>query len=221
VSEEYGLVESIFASVQWDRWRFMLSAPRLCKQDVAVISHSHKDHWATNLPEKDAVFIPQEVEVPQQYRSLTNLYRVDYSARLDRLDFIKLDQKRLARYLGKSVPAPHAFWWLVAPTHRHEKARVMFVGDANRNDLSLLRETVAEMFGQDTPLHGVVTRSFAGLIGHGAETPRGLAEAMEDLAYDLRDIYGVILGALPHPVNAGWADYNATTLPALSDCKTA
>ncbi len=36
---EYGIVESILASVQWDRWKFMLSASKLVKQNVAVISH--------------------------------------------------------------------------------------------------------------------------------------------------------------------------------------
>jgi hypothetical protein len=198
----------------------MLSAKKLCKQDVAVISHGHRDHWATNLVQMDTILIPQQVTVPNECQTLNNFMRVDYSVRLGKLDIIKLDQRRLTDYLGERLPrvhVPHAFWWLLAPTHRHEDARILFVGDLDIDDIRTLRVVVAEMFRRDTPLHGVLLPSFGGITSHGIGGPKELSTKVRNLAHDLHDMHSIALGGLPHPLNADWADYNAATLPSITE----
>lgn len=205
------------ASVQWDRWQFMLSAPRLVKQDVTVISHSHRDHWARNLAEKDVILVPQEVSVPTEHRSLTTIVAVSYAERIGKMRFIKLDRRRLHLYLDQTVDTPHAFWWLVSSKHHDNVCRVIWVADANVRDAVLLRATVAEMFRRGTPIHGAILPSFGGVSAHGTMASTELATAIEGLAHDLRDIHGATIGGLPHPVDATWADYNAVRLPSIDD----
>jgi hypothetical protein len=212
MGSEYGIVESILASVQWDRWKFMLSAPKLVKQDVAVISHGHRDHWATNLAEKDVVFIPREVEVPSGLSLIRNAIAVDYSEKIDKLRFIKLRRDRIANFIqDEDTPTPHAFWWLVMS----KQTRTLFIGDLNVRDVTVARAFVAEMSKRDLPLAAAVLPSFGGVSSHDSKWPRQLTFSVEELGYDLRDVYGMVLGALPHPVNANWATYNASPIPSI------
>jgi len=196
-SDEYGVVESILASVQWDRWQFMLSAWKLVKQNVAVISHSHRDHWTKNLAEKDVVLVPQEVTVPNELQYLKNVHCVEYSARSGKLGLIELNQRRLAMFLNTRVPKPHAFWWLVNAGSHFRRTRVLFIGDMDANDMPTARSFVAEMFERGLRIHGALLPSFGGVSTHDAKHPAELAVAVESLAYELRDIHGVMVGALP------------------------
>ena len=201
------------ASVQWDRWQFMLSTPKLCKQDVAVISHSHRDHWATNLTEKDTIFLPASVVIPKGFQSLRNVYRVEYSTHMEKLRLTALNQDRLEALLRPAVPKPHAFWWLVSTGPQQRRARVLFIGDVAMNDVSTARAMIAEMFRRDLPIHGVLLPSFGGVLAHEAKHAMDLATSIERFAYECRDIHDITVAALPHPIDASWADYNAAPVP--------
>jgi L-ascorbate metabolism protein UlaG (beta-lactamase superfamily) len=202
------LVESIFASVQWDCWRFMLPAKPLLKLDVAVVSHGHADHWHPNFQQKDVVLVPAEVAVPSQFNNLSNIIRVSSDESLGSIRFMKVGWQSLATFIRKRISQPHAFWWLV----RAGSARVLFVGDADLEDVALLERFTDKMFEQGLPLHGVLLPSFGGVAGHGAGGARELSAALGEFARELRGRYDVKIGALPHPVNADWADYAAVRL---------
>jgi hypothetical protein len=215
---EYGLVESILASVQWDRWKFMLSAKKLCKQDVAVISHGHRDHWATNLAQMNAVLIPQQVMVPNECGTLHNLVRVDYSAAVSKnLLLTNLWTGRLRRILGHHVRKLHGHWWIA----RSGEVNVIFVGDLDLHETQLIAEFTTHLLQTDQLVSGVLLPSYAGVEeAHGVHKPNEMRKAVESLAFDLKDLYGTKVAALPHPIVAQWADYNASVLPALSEVTT-
>jgi hypothetical protein len=183
----------------------MLSAKKLCRQDVAVVSHGHRDHWATNLVEKDVVLVPRETRVPMKLAPIRNIVSVDYSEKTGSIQFVKLGRERLSALLEERISTPHAFWWLA----RSKQTRVLFVGDVNVEDVPVARAFVAEMSKRDLPLSAAILPSFGGVSGHNSELPRQLASSIERLSYDLQDVHGMVLGALPHPVDAKWATYNA------------
>jgi hypothetical protein len=212
---EYGLVESILASVQWDRWKFMLSAKKLCKQDVAVISHGHRDHWPANLAQKDVALVPWQVTVPREFHGLQNIHRVEDSAQLGKLRFVELNQRRVASFLDTHVPKPHASWWLASAGQHSRPTRVLFVGDVDVKDVPVARTTVIEMSERGFPLHGILLPSFGGVLTHGAGAPKELSISIRDLAYEARDAHNIVVGALPHPIDAAWADYNASKLQSI------
>jgi len=201
-------VASILVSVQWDRWRFMLPAKPLLKLDVAVVSHGHADHWHPNFRQKDIVLSPREVAVPEQFRNQNNIIRVDSEETLGKVRFVKVGQRSLANLLRERVPPPHAFWWLVCVGN----TRVIFVGDANVGDAVLLKRFSEKMFERNLPLHCALLPSFGGTVKHKSSNARELSASFQELANELRDLYGMMIGALPHPVNADWADYNAFRL---------
>jgi hypothetical protein len=217
MGSEYGIVESILASVQWDRWKFMLSAPKLVKQDVAVISHGHRDHWATNLAEKDIVLVPRDVGVSKGSALISNIVPVDYSVRIGKLNLVLFNRQRLRNFLRMPIPKPHTFWWMVDSKTRQQRTRVVFIGDLNMEDVSVARALVAELFKRDLPIHGSILPSFGGVSRHNTESPMQLAIALEGLAHEFHDVHGITIAALPHPVSANWADYNATQLQSIID----
>jgi hypothetical protein len=214
---EYGLVESILASVQWDRWKFMLSAKKLCEQDMAVVSHSHLDHWATNLVQKDVVLVPAEVTVPKGSPPIPNVVPVDYSVHVGKLNFVSLNHQRLRNFLRIPISKPHTSWWMVDSKTKQQRTRVVFIGDLNMEDVFVARSLVAELFRRDLPIHGSILPSFGGVSNHNAESPTQLTTAVEGLAHELHDIHDITTAALPHPVSANWADYNATRLQSIID----
>jgi hypothetical protein len=89
------------------------------------------------------------------------------------------------------------------------------MGDADVGDIPTMQRFVEEAFKRDRPMQGAILPSFGGVLNHGAGRPTELAARIETLAYAFRDMYNLTLGALPHPLNAGWADYNATALPSI------
>jgi hypothetical protein len=209
---EYGLVESILASVQWDRWKFMLSAKKLCKQDVAVVSHSHLDHWATNLVQKDVVMVPAEVTVPRQLLNARNILRVSYSAKVRPLHLIKLGAREIAAFVrNESIRHVHASWWIIDS----QKTRVLFIGDLDAPDVGAVRAFVGRAYEQDLKVQGTILPSYGGVSTHRAREPTQLSETVTKLAYALHDVYRIRMAALPHPIEAEWADYNAQALQIM------
>jgi len=217
-SEDYGLVESILASVQWDRWQFMLSARKLCRQDVVVISHGHRDHLAANLLEKDIVLIPGWLRLPSELQRLGALVTVDYSSAVSKkLLLANIWTGRLRRILGHPIQRLHGSWWVASSG----LTNVVFVGDLDLHETQLIAEFINHLLQAEQHVSGILLPSYGGIDGsHGALKVNELANAVENLAFDLKDVYKVKAAALPHPVEATWADYNAFRLPAVSDVGT-
>jgi L-ascorbate metabolism protein UlaG (beta-lactamase superfamily) len=197
-------VMSILVSVQWDRWRFMLPAKPLLKLDVAVVSHGHADHWHPNFWSKDVVVTPLQVSPPHQYKCLRNIIRIDDSLSLGRLKLRKIGRRELAVLLKADVETPHAFWWLA----ESPDTRVLFVGDMNLGDVRRVERFMAVTRYQDPSIRCVILPSFGGMDGHGG-AGREVCANVKSLAFDLSEAYNVLLGALPHPISADWADFNA------------
>jgi glyoxylase-like metal-dependent hydrolase (beta-lactamase superfamily II) len=201
------LVERILASVQWDRWIFPISFSKpinLVNQKVAVISHEHRDHWI-GTERAELVLYPKEVHPPYYGRSLLPVG--EYPERIDKLVFVKLNKRRIERLIGKAIPRPHAFFWLIDGSWRGEDARILFVGDMNLSDVRTVQEVV-EKITSSTFLNAVILPSFGGVNGHGG-TNLLLALAVDELARELKEEYKIMVNALPHPVPAKWATYNA------------
>lgn len=214
-NEEYGLVESILTSVQWGRWQFMLSAPKLCDQDVAIVAHSHRDDWATNFTEKDTVLVPRDVSVPAQYGGLRSVLLVDNGVRIGKLQFACLRPQTVASITQLSLRRLHSFWWLVSVKG---KAQTLYVADADVQDIGHIQRFTDAMLGRGRPLEMVMLPSYGRVKGtHGSKEPLDLSSAIERLAFVLKDVYSLTVTALPHPIDADWADYNAVTLPSLAD----
>lgn len=204
------LVESILASVQWDRWRFYIpTAKPLLKQDVAVTSHGHSDHWHQNFSSKDIVLAPREIRPPEEFANLKNITYVDFMEKLGKIKFFKIGRKEVEMVLAKAIKEPlHAFWWLAEAG----SVRVLFVGDMNVADAEVLQSFCNRMPELGRPLHGILLPSFSGVKGHGSVKPVELMSKLPIIADVLRRRYSLIIGALPHPVRAEWADINATRL---------
>jgi hypothetical protein len=100
---------------------------------------------------------------------------------------------------------------------RQQRTRVIFIGDLNMEDVFVARALVAELFKRDLPIHGSILPSFGGVSNHNTESPTQLTTSLEGLVHELHDIHGITTAALPHPVSAGWADYNATRLQSIID----
>lgn len=206
-------VESILVSLQWDRWRFMLPAKPILNLNLAVVSHGHMDHWHRNFYQKDLVLIPWRVKMPKPYRNLRNILRVYRSERIERLEFQQVDRRVLERLLNYPVdPAPHAYWWIVEKQEIKGDVRVLFIGDMNVRDVNVARDFIRTMFERSLTLHGVLFPSFGGVSSHGSRIPREISMLIRELAYEVKDEYDVMLGALPHPVTAEWADVNAVKI---------
>jgi len=186
----------------------MLPAKPLLKLDVAVVSHSHMDHWHSNFWQKDLVLLPREVTIPDHFRGLNNVIRVDAVENLGKVRFVKVGQQSLTHFLRERINPPHAFWWLA----NVGDVRIIYVGDADATDTFLLKRFVDKMFERNLPLHGALLPSFGGTTKHKSSSARELSVAFRRLANELRDLYGMKIGALPHPVHADWADYNAFRL---------
>lgn len=213
---EYGLVESILASVQWDRWRFNLSAKKLCKQDVAVISHSHEDAWRARLAEKDLVIVPRGLRVPQRFHSLRNILEVDYSTRVDRLALTPVYRSTVARVTELRIPKRlHSVWWHAAGKTKSAEANVIFVGDMDLPEGEYLLTFIGRLLEINRPVQGIILPSYGGVVNaHGAGTlPLQLAQEVERTAVELHDLYGLRLFGVPHPISeAPWAERNAVEL---------
>ena len=212
MSEEYGSVESILASVQWDRWQFMLSARKLCKF-AAVLSHGDRDHKDSAL-EVQTVFVPKEMErlVPARL----GVKYVENQAVHGQLLLSTVPARVVGRVLKMKAPRLHAIWWIVStrepkPTQR---TAVLFVGDLNRKDIELVYLFCEVIVRRPYPLKGVLLPSFGGIRdAHGsAGDPLLLCEEVAQVAFKLKGDFDMTLGALPHPVPAEWADHNATSL---------
>jgi len=199
-------VMSILVSVQWDCWRFFLPAKPLVKLHVAVESHGDLDHWHSNLRRKDLVLVPWKLRIPDKYASLKNIVRVDRSIRVSKLKFTCLDLWTLKRLLQEEIKQPHAFWWLA----ESENAKVLFVGDVDAEDVSILRSTIHVMHQQKVALHSVLLPSYGGVTTHGARNPTEISQLIKEIAQELQGC--VVLGALPHPVHAEWANFNAVRM---------
>lgn len=217
-SDEYGVVESILASVQWDRWQFMLSAPKLTRQDIAVISHSHQDHWATNLVEKHQVLAPRTVKIPSQFQGLRAIVPVDYSVAISkRLRLARIWTRRLERILGHPVTRLHGDWWIASSG----EASILHVADLNLHEPSPILEFAAHMLQTEQSLTNAILPSYGSLRNaHGARGPAELSNQVQDLVFDLKDLYRLRIAALPNPLVASWADYNAAMLPSIADVAT-
>jgi len=207
------LVASIFASFQWDCWKFALPfAKPLLKVNMAVVSHNHRDHLATNLPEKDVVLIPSRIEVPSCFANLRSLLRVDRYEQFGAVVFSLMDRRAISEFLRCPVKRPHAFWWVVSCLG----VRVLFIGDLWAEDVETAEWFASKMFEKDLSLNGVLLPSYGGVKKHGAVAVRELGLNVENLAFWLKDVFHVTVGALPHPVEAKWADYNAVKLENLA-----
>jgi hypothetical protein len=110
------------------------------------------------------------------------------------------------------VRRPHAFWWLVS----YSGVRVLFIGDLWAEDVETAGQFVSKMFEKNLPLNGMLLPSFGGVKKHGACVAREMSLSVEGLAWRLKDAFHITLGALPHPVKAEWADYNAVRLESLA-----
>ena len=211
-SEDYGLVESILASVQWDRWQFMLSTRKLC-EFAAVLSHGDGDHKDPAL-KVQTVFVPKEMErlVPARL----GVKYVENQAVHGQLLLSTAPARVVGRVLKMKVPKLHAIWWVVSTREREptQRTAVLFVGDLNRKDIELVYSFCEAIVGRAYPLKGVLLPSFGGLKdAHGsAGDPLLLCEEVAEVAFKLKGDFGMALGALPHPVPAEWADHNATSL---------
>lgn len=120
------------------------------------------------------------------------------------MHFTCIDNRLLRSFIGKPFPTPHAFWWLV----RCFNVGVLFIGDMNVHDVDTARTFIDEIFKRGISLHGVLLPSFGGVTTHGAKKPLELKNLIGGFAQKMH-AQGILLGALPHLVNAGWADYNA------------
>jgi len=213
MSEEYGLAERILTSAQYDRWRFMLSAQKLCRQDVAVISHSHIDAWSANLPQKDVVVIPAGLRVPENHRGLRNILQVEYSARIDGLSLTPIYRSTVERLTTLRIPKKlHAVWWHIKGTSGPEEANIIFLGDMDVSEGKYLLSFVGRLLELNRAVQGVILPSYGGVkYAHGAESlPQQLAQEVERTALELRDLYGLHLFAAPHPLpEPAWAELSA------------
>jgi hypothetical protein len=202
-------VKGILSSVQWDVWRFYLSAKQLIKQKIVVISHGHMDHWDRNVSNFDIVLVPPRVSIPRQLVGLKNIVSVYNFCRIGKIRFVPVGTRLLTRLLRQSVFPPHAMWWLCS----HRDARVLFVGDLDSDETDVIKSFVSSMFKFDQPLSGVILPSYGLTKTHGVNA----RFAVSELAEDLRDTYNLKIGALPHPISADWADYNAVRVESLAD----
>lgn len=207
-----GLVESILVSLQWDKWMFAIpGAKRLLKQEVAVVSHSHADHWAEDLSVKDLVLVPVGVRVPKRFIRMQNLMSVSGSVSLGKIKMFRISRRYLSGFLRYPIRHMHAFWWIA----RASGARILFVGDMSLCDVDTLGTFVGEAHRRGLLLHHVILPSFGGVTSHGAKDALELSRAIGKLARRLRSAYNIGLSALPHPINAEWADYNAMKLRSI------
>ena len=197
-------VMSILVSVQWDCWRFMLPAKPLLNLDVAVVSHSHLDHWHENFWRKDVVLIPWKLRVPDAFASLRKVLQVDGKISIKGLKFWCLGPWDLSRLLQREVKKTHAFWWLVSGN----EANVLFIGDLDVGDVKVALDVTQTLLKRGVVLHGVLLPSFSGVTTHSAKNPRELSSLVYRLAESLR-CQGTLVAALPHPAPAAWAEYNA------------
>jgi len=186
----------------------MLPAKPLLKRDVAVVSHDDLDHWHRNFYRKDLVLVPWRIRIPKPFRNLRNILRVYCSQRVGKISLSCVDWWILRNYFRRPPPKPHAFWWL-ASSHG---ATVLFIGDMDVEDVETARIFVRYMFNQRRPLHAVLLPSFGGVRGHGSAYARELLESIDNLAHELHGKCGLKVGAMPHPIAADWADYNAVRL---------
>jgi hypothetical protein len=185
----------------------MLPAKPLLKLDIAVVSHGHADHWHPNFGLKNLVLVPWKATIPAGYNG-RNILKVEELRGLGKMSFKCIDTALLNSFIGRKVPTPHAFWWLATAS----TARVLFIGDMNAEDAETARLFVREARARGLTLAGALLPSFGGVSGHSARDPRELARAVGELAASLREKYGLVIGGLPHPVNAQWANYNAVRI---------
>jgi len=197
-------VMSMLVSVQWDRWRFMLPAKPLLKLNVAVVSHGHQDHWHRNFRAKDAVVVPLQVPLPYAFTDLRNVVYTEGAVSFGALKLRKLGRRELSLLLKRNIETPHAFWWLAEANG----CGVLFVGDMNANDAEIVSRLMAVAHQQFSPIRAVLLPSFGGVEGHGGKAME-VSIRIGELALELADAYNLLLGAMPHPVNADWADFNA------------
>jgi len=204
------IVKSILVSVQWDVWRFYLSAEQLIRQKVAVVSHVHLDHWLANLLEFDEVLVPEGIRVPEQFKNMNNIVYIDDFFRAEKLVFTHIGPRSLGRFLKLQL-STHSHWWLV----RYMNCRVLFVGDVDQNDVPFVESFVAKTREMNRSINAVLLPSYGSAEAHG----ENIHDAIFELADRLR-LSGVKIGALPHPIDAPWADYNAVRLQSLADIST-
>jgi hypothetical protein len=203
------IVKSILASVQWDVWKFPLSARRLIKPEVVVISHRHLDHWDRNIQRFDMALIPYGIQIPEQFENLKNIISVSDFCKVEKIRFTPIGPTLLASLLQYPVSSLHARWWLSA----YRNTRVLFVGDVDARETGIIEAFVSKMFEQDRPLSGLLLPSYGLTETHG----EGVAFAIAELAEKLRNTFNVKIGGLPHPIYADWADYNAVRAHSLAD----
>jgi hypothetical protein len=202
-------VMSVLVSVQWDRWRFMLPSKPLMKLNVAVVSHDDLDHWHPNFRQKNLVLIPWKANMPDEYALLKNVLRVYGKTRIGQLSFTCLDYKTLSRITQIRKP-PHAFWWLVG--RKDAQGKVLFIGDMNVDDVPVVKEFVEKALQGGEIVDCVLLPAFGGVSKHGSSTPRELSVSVANLAHELREEQGLLIGALPHPVIPNWSDFNAVRM---------
>ena len=198
------------ASVQWDRWQFMFSAKKLHKLKINphLLSHGHfGDHlWIADPAQ--LLLVPEEIRFPNDIKHNNTVY-VGRHATVGKMHFTKLRGHDVGRLIGdETVDSTHAFWWIVDSA----KTRALFIGDMDLADVRVARAFIERSYDQDLKIHAILLPSFGGVTTHGSLQPLKLANTMSELAYDLRDIYRITIAALPHPVEADWANYNATHL---------
>jgi hypothetical protein len=195
------ILKSILSSVQWDVWKFNLSGKQLVKQKLAIISHGHGDHIPSDLLTFDLVLLPSGIQVPRQLEALKNAVCVDRFCRVGKMQFAHIGPKTLTRMLGQYVPSTHARWWLTT----YSKCNVLFIGDADARDVPVFMSFVDKMFSRGYQIHSVLLPSFGLTVSHGWNLCSAMLEAIDKL----KNEYGIIIGGLPHPIVAEWADYNA------------
>lgn len=198
-------VMRILVSVQWDRWRFMLPAEPFTNLDVAVVSHGHLDHWHPNFLRKDLLALPP-VKMPKPYKGLKNSY-VGETVSLGKLVLRIIGRQELSKILKRDVGTLHAFWWLAETSN----ARVVFVGDMYAWETKHAYAFIEALHKQGIRVHATLLPSFGGARSHG-KSAMDPSRSIEQLAMELGIAHKLCLGGLPHPVNAGWADFNAVTI---------
>jgi len=201
-------VMSILVSVQWDCWRFMLPAKPLLDLDVAVVSHGDLDHWHQNFWEKDLLLVPWWLRIPDRFSCLKNIYPVGSTASVGQLEFKVLGKTMLEAALHRKVDT-HAYWWLVRNKRRN--VSTLFVGDLDLSDVDALQEFINH-YSRRCNIRCLLLPSFGGVMGHGARTPAELQRSVQNIVQKLKGELGIAVGSLPHPVNAGWADFTATRI---------
>lgn len=202
---------SLMNSAQWDNWIFGGQEP------LMVVSHKHNDHWAVNTTDKAVVLVSDRNIVPRRFNHLNSIVPVEHSAIVRGTKFIKLDAAVIRNIIGPIHANPHATWWIATRGHGTARTRLLFVGDMNIEDARTIRKFISVSFERNLPLHGAMLPSFGGTLKHGVMYPREMTEAVTELAYLLRDRHDMTLAGLPHPVDAEWADVNATRLQSLAD----